>query len=195
MTPMSRSSLPGMIAERTDRHTRPRKPSESAASCPAGGERPLTAARSPGKPCSAMPSITSGSRSSAQVVSVPATPGHQARCHFHPHSEAYCDDFSTANLTNRACSFTNRPCLAGSDKGRWYLVTRRMPWARYDYAEARMRLERYGIEQQAEIVKHAFWLRTACRLPSARCVGLRPARQVSRSNSPLTKQQKAAHRW
>ena len=49
--------------------------------------------------------------------------------------------------------------------GDWYLVTRRMPWARYDYAlKPGWPLERYGIEQQAEIVKHAFWLRNGVKV-------------------------------
>lgn len=50
-------------------------------------------------------------------------------------------------------------------RGRWYLVLRRMPWARYDYSlKPGWPLTRYGIEQQAEIVKHAFWLRNGMKL-------------------------------
>ena len=50
-------------------------------------------------------------------------------------------------------------------KGEWFLVTRRMPWARYDYSlKPGWPLERYGIEQQAEIVKHAFWLRRGMKI-------------------------------
>ena len=52
--------------------------------------------------------------------------------------------------------------------GSWWLVTHRMPWARYDYSlRPGWPLERYGIEQQAEIVKHAFWLRNGVRLAGA----------------------------
>ena len=51
-------------------------------------------------------------------------------------------------------------------KGSWYLVLNRMPWSRYDYSlKPGWPLERYGIEQQAEIVKHAFLLRNGMRIP------------------------------
>ncbi|TCM22060.1 hypothetical protein EDF56_101740 [Novosphingobium sp. PhB165] len=44
-------------------------------------------------------------------------------------------------------------------KGRWYLPLMRHPLCRYDYAlRPGWKLERYGIEQQAEIVRHAFLL-------------------------------------
>ena len=50
-------------------------------------------------------------------------------------------------------------------KGEWYLPLRRHPWCRYDYALKPGRpLEHYGIEQQAEIVKHAFLLRRGITL-------------------------------
>ena len=40
-----------------------------------------------------------------------------------------------------------------------------MPWARYDYSlKLGWPLARYGIEQQAEIVKHAFWLRNGAKV-------------------------------
>jgi len=45
-------------------------------------------------------------------------------------------------------------------KGKWYLPLMRHPWCRYDYSlKPGWKLERYGIEQQAEIVRHAFLLR------------------------------------
>tara|TARA_R110002167_G_scaffold176954_1_gene376699 strand:+ start:989 stop:1222 length:234 start_codon:yes stop_codon:yes gene_type:complete len=44
-------------------------------------------------------------------------------------------------------------------KGRWYLPLMRHPFCRYDYAlQPDWPLERYGIEQQAEIVRHVFLL-------------------------------------
>lgn len=43
-------------------------------------------------------------------------------------------------------------------RGRWYLVLMRHPWARYDYSlRPGWTLSRYGLEQQAEIVRH-YWL-------------------------------------
>ena len=50
-------------------------------------------------------------------------------------------------------------------RGDWYLVLNRHPFCRYDYAlKPGWQLERYGIEQQAEIVKHAFLLRHGYKL-------------------------------
>ena len=44
-------------------------------------------------------------------------------------------------------------------------MLRRHPFCRYDYAlKPGWPLERYGIEQQAEIVRHAFLLRNGVRL-------------------------------
>ena len=44
-------------------------------------------------------------------------------------------------------------------RGRWHLPLRRHPFCRYDYAlKPGWPLERYGIEQQAEIMRHAFLL-------------------------------------
>ena len=89
--------------------------------------------------------------------------------HFHPHSEAYCDDFSMASLTKQGLFIHELVHVwQVQTKGRWYLVTRRMPWARYDYSlKPGWGLDRYGIEQQAEIVKHAFWLRNGIRVAGA----------------------------
>ena len=45
-------------------------------------------------------------------------------------------------------------------RGDWYLVINRHPWCRYDHSiRPGWPLVRYGIEQQAEFVKHAFMLR------------------------------------
>ncbi len=49
-------------------------------------------------------------------------------------------------------------------RGRWYLVLMRHPFATYDYSlKPGWPLERYGLEQQAEIVRH-YWLLTQGRL-------------------------------
>ena len=51
-------------------------------------------------------------------------------------------------------------------RGGWYLILHRHPWCRYDYSlKPGWKLERYGIEQQAEIVRHAFLLRHGVKLP------------------------------
>jgi hypothetical protein len=86
--------------------------------------------------------------------------------HFHPASDSYCDDFSVANILRQGLLIHELVHVwQVQTRGEWYLVTRRMPWARYDYAlKPGWSLDRYGIEQQAEIVKHAFWLRNGIKV-------------------------------
>ena len=86
--------------------------------------------------------------------------------HFHPLSANYCDDFSTASMSLRALFIHEMTHVWQTQtRGPWYLVTRRMPWARYSYSlKPGWPLTRYGIEQQAEIVKHAFMLRNGMRV-------------------------------
>lgn len=48
------------------------------------------------------------------------------------------------------------------------LLLKRHPFCRYDYViKPGWTLERYGIEQQAEIVRHAFILRRGVAIPGA----------------------------
>lgn len=86
--------------------------------------------------------------------------------HFHPLSANYCEDFSTASMALKAHFIHEMTHVwQVQTRGRWYLVTRRMPWARYDYSlRPGWPLTRYGVEQQAEIVKHAFMLRNGMRV-------------------------------
>jgi hypothetical protein len=81
--------------------------------------------------------------------------------HFHPAAPHYCDDFAAADRDAQAHFIHEMAHVwQAQTRGRWYLVTRRHPWCRYDYAlKPGWRLEQYGIEQQAEIVRHAFLLR------------------------------------
>ncbi|MFN2100684.1 vgr related protein [Altererythrobacter sp. MF3-039] len=86
--------------------------------------------------------------------------------HFHPLGANYCDDFSTASLSLQAHFIHEMTHVWQSQtRGSWHLVTHRMPWARYHYSlKPGWPLTRYGIEQQAEIVKHAFLLRNGIKL-------------------------------
>ena len=53
-------------------------------------------------------------------------------------------------------------------RGRWYLPLMRHPLSRYDYVlRPGWKLERYGIEQQAEIVRHVFLLAAGVHIPGA----------------------------
>lgn len=89
--------------------------------------------------------------------------------HFHPRSENYRDDFSL-----------HEPALQGlfihemthvwqaQTKGRWYLPLARHPFCRYGYdLRPGWGFERYGIEQQAEIVRHVFLLSRGWQAPGA----------------------------
>lgn len=80
--------------------------------------------------------------------------------HFHPRSESYCDDFSHTSLAGQAHFIHEMTHVWQTQtRGWWYLPLVRPFSRRYDYAiRPGWKLERYGIEQQAEIVAHAFLL-------------------------------------
>ncbi len=86
--------------------------------------------------------------------------------HFHPRSDNYCDDFADADLHLQGHFIHEMTHVwQAQTKGRWYLVLWRHPFCRYDYAlKPGWPLERYGLEQQAEIVRHAFLLRKGAKL-------------------------------
>ena len=86
--------------------------------------------------------------------------------HFHPDGTAYCDDFSRESLARQGLLIHELVHVWQTQtRGPWYLVLRRMPWASYDYSlKPGWPLTRYGIEQQAMIVQHAFWLRNGMRV-------------------------------
>lgn len=97
----------------------------------------------------------------AQVTMAPM--GH---LHFHPRSNQYCEDFSTAPLNLQGHFIHEMTHVWQAQKlGRWHLVLRRHPLSRYHYVlQPGWPLERYGLEQQAEIVRHAFLLRKGAKL-------------------------------
>lgn len=81
--------------------------------------------------------------------------------HFHPGSDSYCDDFASADLHLQGHFIHEMTHVwQAQTKGWWYLPLVRPFSRRYDYSiKPGWPLERYGIEQQAEIVRHAFLLR------------------------------------
>ena len=86
--------------------------------------------------------------------------------HFHPRSDSYCDDFATASLAEQGLFIHEMTHVWQAQvRGTYWLVWHRHPFCRYAYSLVPGRpLERYGIEQQAEIVRHAFLLRRGVRL-------------------------------
>ena len=87
--------------------------------------------------------------------------------HFHPSGSAYRDDFSLADIGARGL-FVHELCHVWQTqrRGRYFLPLMRHPFCRYDYAiDAGRPLDRYGIEQQAEIVRHGYMMREGYRIP------------------------------
>jgi len=85
---------------------------------------------------------------------------------FHPQGGRYCDDFACADLSAQGLFIHEMTHVAQTAHGgRWYLPLMRHPFCRYDYEiEAGKPFHRYGIEQQAEIVRHAFLMRRGAML-------------------------------
>ncbi|MFZ1743659.1 MAG: vgr related protein [Pontixanthobacter sp.] len=146
-------------------------PAENAPACPVGGERPLTAGEV------ALAKTVFGSSIDYSKVTIrrrkwfPLQPrmvamAPRGHIHFHPNGNGYCDDFSNQNLSRQGLFIHEMVHIWQSQvKGDWWLVFNRMPWARYDYSlKPGWKLEQYGIEQQAEIVKHAFLLRNGVKV-------------------------------
>ncbi|HEX7752290.1 MAG TPA: vgr related protein [Novosphingobium sp.] len=86
--------------------------------------------------------------------------------HFAPGSPNYCDDFAAADLDLQGHFLHEMTHVWQAQRhGRWYLPLLRHPFCRYAYSLQPGRpLTRYGIEQQAEIVRHAFLLRSGVKL-------------------------------
>jgi len=87
--------------------------------------------------------------------------------HFHPHGTTWSDDFSKEIIPLQGFFIHEMTHVWQAQKrGRFYLVLMRHPFCRYDYAiRAGWPLERYGLEQQAEIVSHAFMMRHGIGVP------------------------------
>ncbi|OYY77882.1 MAG: vgr related protein [Sphingomonas sp. 28-62-20] len=100
--------------------------------------------------------------------------------HFHPEGCRYCADFALAEREAQGLFIHEMTHVWQHQQG-IFLPLRRLPFARYDYRiSADKPFARYGIEQQAEIVRHAFLLRLGVRLeerpPLARYEQLLPFR-------------------
>jgi hypothetical protein len=78
--------------------------------------------------------------------------------HFHPQGGKWSDDFSKEKLHHQGLFIHEMTHVWQAQKsGRFYLPLMRHPFCRYSYELVPGRpFERYGLEQQAEIVRHAF---------------------------------------
>ena len=81
--------------------------------------------------------------------------------HFHPDSPLWSEDFSKERLALQGLFIHEMTHVMQSQKGgRFYLPLMRHPFCRYAYALVPGKpFERYGLEQQAEILRHIFLLR------------------------------------
>jgi hypothetical protein len=77
---------------------------------------------------------------------------------FHPDGGGWSEDFSKEPLSTQAYFIHEMTHVWQSQKGgRFYLPLMRHPFCRYHYAlEPGKPFRHYGIEQQAEIVRHRF---------------------------------------
>ena len=113
--------------------------------------------------------LRQGADQAAALASAPAGADHdgadRASPLFPPGSPFYCDDFAAAGLELQGLFIHEMAHVWQAQRlGKYYLPLFRHPFCRYAY---RLRpgwpLTRYGIEQQAEIVRHAFLLRRGAR--------------------------------
>lgn len=82
-----------------------------------------------------------------------------------PKSDLWADDYSEAPIGLQGLFVHEMTHVwQAQRKGRWYLPLMRHPFCRYDYSFIPGRpLARYGLEQQAEIMRHVFLQRRAVR--------------------------------
>jgi hypothetical protein len=87
--------------------------------------------------------------------------------HFHPKGHLWREDFAAAPLDLQGL-FVHEMCHVWQHQQGIFLPLARHPFCRYSYAlKPGWPLKRYGIEQQAEIVRHAFVLRAGGRVAGA----------------------------
>jgi hypothetical protein len=87
--------------------------------------------------------------------------------YFHPEGDVWSDDFSKEPLGRQAFFIHEMTHVwQAQAKGRFYLPLTRHPFCRYRYElEPGKPFDRYGLEQQAEIVCHRFLADRGARLP------------------------------
>ena len=78
--------------------------------------------------------------------------------YFHPEGGAWSDDFSKESIGRQAFFMHEMTHVwQAQAKGRYYLLLMRHPFCRYEFQlEAGKPFDRYGLEQQAEIVRNRF---------------------------------------
>ncbi len=110
--------------------------------------------------------------------------------HFHPKGSQYCDDFSHAGLVLQGL-FIHEMVHVWQHQQGIFLPLRRLPFSRYSYSlKPGWKLKQYGIEQQAEIVRHWFMLSRGREVPGAppieQYAGILPFRPVTTPTAPAS---------
>ena len=84
--------------------------------------------------------------------------------HFHPDSPHWSEDFSKEDLAMQGLFIHEMTHIwQAQTRGRFYLPLMRHPFCRYGYHLVEGRpFERYGLEQQAELVRHRFLAARGC---------------------------------
>jgi hypothetical protein len=86
---------------------------------------------------------------------------------FHPKNDLFCDDFCDRNVALQGL-FIHEMVHVWQHQSGIFLPLRRHPFCRYSYSlKPGWTLRQYGIEQQAEIVRHIFLLRNNVKVPGA----------------------------
>lgn len=144
------------------------------APCPPGGQRTLTAgeialARGVFGDAIDYSRVTLRRRKWAFFQPREVTMAPRGHLYFHPLGTVYCDDFAAEGIIRQGLLIHELTHVWQTQtRGEWFLLLNRHPLCRYDYSlRPGWRLEKYGIEQQAEIVKHAFFLRNGIGVPGA----------------------------
>ncbi len=92
--------------------------------------------------------------------------------HFHPKGPLFCDDFCGQGVTDQGL-FIHEMTHIWQHQCGINLIVRRHPFCRYSYTiKPGWPLARYGIEQQAEIVRHYFLIREGLHVAGAPGLGV-----------------------
>ena len=93
--------------------------------------------------------------------------------HIHPQSDHWSEDFGREHAHRQGWFLHELTHVwQTQSRGKYYLPLMRHPFCRYSYVlKPGWPLHRYGLEQQAEIVRHAFLLRQGAQVPGAPPLG------------------------
>ena len=105
--------------------------------------------------------------------------------HFHPESPSWSEDFSKEGLSLQGLFIHEMTHVwQAQAKGRYFLPLMRHPFCRYDYRlEEGRPFSAYGLEQQAELVRHRFLSDRGALVKQACDVSLLPFCQAQPSAS------------